>query len=97
MNNIFEIIDKTGRNIKLTQKPWAHITTKHSYMTNYLDEIKETLINPTKIIPHIKGNLFDYYKYHKQGKELKFLKVIVKYLNGDGFVLSAYFVQQINQ
>lgn len=97
MSNIFEIVDKTGRNIRLTQKPWLHITTKHPYMANYLEEIKETLIFPTKIVQHPKGNLFDYYKYYKQRQELKFLKVVVKYLNGDGFVLSAYFVPQIKE
>lgn len=97
MLNIFEIVDKTGRNLRLTQKPWSHITIKHSYMANYLEEIKEALISPTKIISHHKGNLFDYYKYYKQRQELKFLKVVVKYLNGEGFVLSAYFTPKIRE
>ena len=40
MINIFEIIDKTGRKIKLTKERWKHITSPvspHAYMTNYLE------------------------------------------------------------
>jgi len=35
-----------------------------------------------------------YYKHFKHRKEsTKYLKVIVKYLNGGGYVLSSYFVK----
>lgn len=66
-------------------------------MTIFLDKLEETLKNPDNIIQHKKGELFDFYKHYKHGKQnLKFLKVVVKYLNGDGFVLSSYFVRRIN-
>lgn len=66
-------------------------------MSNYLEEVKETTKIPQKIIPHDIGNLFDYYKYYKHQKgKLKFMKVVIKYLNGEGFIISAYFVTYIN-
>lgn len=97
MKNIFEIKDKTGRKIHLSKRQGGHIThpsSLHAYMTNYLEEIKQTLIQPDKIV----GSLYDdskkkYYKYYKDRKQ--YLRVIVKYLNGDGFVISAYFVRNI--
>ena len=46
MPDIFEIIDKTGRKIRLTKKQWAHMMKRHSYMEKYLEEIKETLKAP---------------------------------------------------
>nr|MBI4156490.1 hypothetical protein [Candidatus Woesearchaeota archaeon] len=97
MNNVFEIVDKTGRKIRLTKERWKHINLRHPYMTNYLKEVEETIKSPQKIISHDMGDLFDYYNYfkHKKGK-LKFLKAVVKYLNGKGFILSAYFVTHIN-
>ncbi len=96
-NYIFEIVDKSGRKIYLTKERWKHITAKHSYMTNYLNDIEEAIKNPDKVIRHEIGNLFDYYGHYKHRKDkLKFLKVIVKYLNGKGFILSAYFVTHIN-
>jgi len=61
-------------------------------MTNYLEEIKETLTKPDKIISSISDeNKVNYYRYYK--KEKKFIKVIVKYLNGDGFIVSSYFTR----
>lgn len=98
MNNIiFEIRDKTGRKIHLSKERWGHIThppSLHSYMTNYLDEIKQTLTEPDKIVDSVyEDGKKNYYKYYKNRKQ--YLKVIVNYLNGEGFVISAYFARSI--
>ena len=93
---IFEIKDKTGRKIHLSDERWRHITITHFEMTNYLDEIKIALENPLKITAHKKGNLRNYYFYLKHRKHPeKYLKVIVKYLNGTGFIITAHFVRHI--
>ena len=94
---IFEIIDKTRRKICLTKKQWSHITTPtspHAYMTNYLEEVKETLIKPDKIVRSIYDDYkVNYYRYYKEEK--RYLRVIVRYLNEEGFVITAYFVRNI--
>lgn len=98
MGFVFEITDKTGRKIHLPDKSWTHITRKHPSMTNFLEEIKETLEKPDKIID---SNIFDekvkyYYKYYKNVKfRNKYLLVVVKYLNGNGFIISAFFERYI--
>jgi hypothetical protein len=92
-NYILEIIDKSGRKIRLTKRQWKHILRRHSDMINYQDEIKETLKNPQKITNHPydeKSRYYYSYVKHKQGHN-KYLLVIVNYLNGDGFVITAYF------
>jgi hypothetical protein len=100
MSNIFEILDKKGREISLTKERWTHITepiSPHSYMSNYLEDIKQTIISPDNIISSIYDNKkANYYKYFKniQSKS-KFLRVIVKYLNNHGFVISAYLVKNV--
>ena len=56
MNNVFEIVDKSGRKIRLAKERWRHITSPsspHAYMTNYLEEIKKTITNPDKVINSI--------------------------------------------
>ena len=97
MINIFEIIDKTGRKIKLTKERWKHITSPvspHAYMTNYLEEIKQTLLEPNKITNSANSDTkVNYYKYYKIRK--KYLRVIVNYLNGEGFIITSYFVGNI--
>ena len=67
----------------------------HAYMTNHLEQIKETLIKPDKITSSIYDSYkSSYYRYYKN--EHKFLRVIVKYLNGDGFVITVYFIGRIS-
>lgn len=49
MNIIFEIIDKNGKIIRLTNKQHSHLMDEHPYMHKYIEEIKETLQKPDKI------------------------------------------------
>ena len=95
MGNIFEITDRTGRRIRLTKTQFKHVIC-HKGMENEVEKIKDTLMNPLRIVSHEIGELYDYYSYHKdRKKKAKFLQVIVKYLNGEGFVITAYFVRKI--
>ena len=97
MEIIFEVIDKTKRRIRLTKKQWKHILRRHHDIINYQEEIKETLKNPQKITDHpYDKNSKYYFAYlkHKQGPN-KYLLVIAKYLNGEGFVITTYFEKNI--
>ena len=99
MENVFEITDKTKRKIRLTKERWKHITSPsslHPYMTNYLEEVKQTLLNPDIIVL----NKFDekkmnYYKYIRERSE--YLLVGVKYLNGEGFVTTAFMTRKVKK
>ena len=92
MENIFEVIDGSGRKIRLTGRQWTHILKRHQDMINYQEEIKDALKNPQKITDHpYDKNARYYFKHIKNKKDNNYLLVIVKYLNGDGFVITAYF------
>ncbi len=95
MDNIFEMIDKTGRKIRLTDRQWGHMVKKHQYIEKYLDEIKEILRLPDKLVDYSldKGYYYRNYKYLKHPN--RFILVIVRYLNGEGFVITAYLEQRI--
>lgn len=93
MNKLFEIKDKTGRNIYLTDERYKHVK-KHPEMQNSITIIEETIKNPQKVIEYaLDPDIRYYYTHHKNRKsKAKYLRVIVKYLNGEGFVVTAYFV-----
>ena len=97
--NVFEVIDKSGRKIRLTRRQWRETTLKHPNMASYLEEIKETLIRPDSITDYsIDEDVRYYYKYFKHIKSKnKYLLVIVKYLNGDGFVIKSFFDRTIKK
>ena len=94
MDYIFEILDKTERKVHLSEERWKHIKQDHPNVEE--DEIKITIKNPIKIIDKGKRKYFyyHYFKYKKHSE--KFLRVIVKYLNGEGFIISSYFVDNIS-
>ncbi len=95
MDFIFEVTDKTGRKIRLTKRQWSHIKRDHPEILD-TSLIKEVLEYPIKITKPYEGAKHYYYKYYKNRKSTdKFLLVIVKYLNGDGFVISAFYTRHI--
>ncbi|MEK6922646.1 MAG: hypothetical protein AABX08_02495 [Nanoarchaeota archaeon] len=94
MDKIFEVIDKAGRKIRLTKKQWSHVRQDHPEVEE--DEIKKVLQKPLKIVDKGKNKFF-YYQYFKNKKPpAKYLRVIVNYLNGEGFIITAYFVRNIS-
>ncbi|MEX2017409.1 MAG: hypothetical protein WD876_02965 [Candidatus Pacearchaeota archaeon] len=97
MNIVFEFVDKTGRKIRLTKEQWLKIRKKHPEVENE-EIIKETLEKPTKIRDHsYDESVYKFYKYYKNRPfPENFLMVLVKYLNGDGFVIAAYFMDKID-
>jgi len=69
MEHIFELIDKTGRKIRLTKRQWRETNLKHPNMEAYLEEIKETLAKPDAITDYsIDENVRYYYRYFKHIK-----------------------------
>ncbi|MBI2655436.1 hypothetical protein HYX06_03365 [Candidatus Woesearchaeota archaeon] len=96
MTWVFEIEDKTGRKIHLSDERWKHLNQEHPEVAPYLEDIKETLKTPLKITAYeYDENVKYYYKYFKEREVAKYLLVIVKYLNNHGFIVTAYFVKNI--
>jgi len=97
MNFIFEISDKTDREIHLTKERWTHITSPtslHPYMVNYLEEVKQNLIKLDLIVPQkFDDSMMNYYKYIKE--EEMYLLVGVKYLSSKGFVTTAFLTRKM--
>ena len=81
----------------MSKERWNHINQDHPEMANYIEEIKETLQKPDKTITFsFDKNIKYYYKYLKNiSSSAKYLLAIVKYLNGEGYIVTSYFVRRI--
>jgi len=97
MNIKFEVIDITKRKLRMTDFNWSHISKKHPEIASQKEKIIESLEKPDKITDSLKDeNTKFYYKYYKNlPHPFRFIKTIVKYLNGDGFIISSHFVNTI--
>ncbi len=97
MTYIFEVYDKTKRRIYLTEERWHHIL-KHPEMYNIMfEEMIMILQYPIAIKDYkLEENVKYYYGYFKnRTAKAKYLRIIVKYLNGKGFIITAYFIEAI--
>ena len=59
-----------------------------------MEEIKQALLKPIKIIESDRDNNVRYYFIYKNQRK-QYLKVAVKYLNGEGFVITSFFTNKI--
>jgi len=95
MDYIFEIIDKNKRKIHLTKERLKHIQ-KHPNMNDSIENIKNTLKNPLAVRYENNKNTVYFYKEFKQMHKLeRYFLISVKYLNGKGFVVTAFFTNKI--
>ena len=94
---LFEIFDKNGKLIRLTNKQHSHMMDEHPYMHKYIEELKEKLQEPDKITSYsFDENIKYFYKGYKHlDKPNKFVLVIAKYLNGEGYIISSYLETKI--
>ena len=92
MSDFETFTDCRGRKIRLTDERWAHIL-RHPEMQSQRKRLAETLAAPDAIIATVKDeHVHAYHRwYEKTPVTSKFLVVIVKLLEQDAFVLTAYF------
>ena len=85
--------DKTRRRIQLTHERWTHIS-RHPEMANQIEQLKETLAEPTTITTfELDPKVRFYYRYYKERKQYLFISV--KYLNGEGFIITSFYTDKI--
>lgn len=96
MAKVLETKDRTGRTIYLTDERYAHIKN-HPEMQDSLRLIEKAVENPQKITTFpLDPDIRHFHTYHKNRKsKAKYLRVIVKYVNGEGFIITAFFVVEI--
>ena len=95
MDYVFEVLDKKGRKVRLTKNSWIHIRMEHPNVER-TEEIIEALQKADRIVIDEREDVEYFFRYFKHKKwKSKFLKVVVKYLNSEGSVLSAHFVRHI--
>jgi hypothetical protein len=91
--------DVYGRGIRLTSERQWHIENDHPEIAGQIDKIKETLLEPERIIrsktdPEVE--LF-YREYGQTPVTEKYLCVVVKTFIDDKFVITAYFTDTIKR
>lgn len=77
--------------IRLTDERWRHIVENHDDMAGYFDTVLKTVEDPDYIIKGYGGALIALHEVNRK----KYLGVVYKEFNDDGFVITAYFTRKI--
>ena len=92
------LLDYQGRAIRFPEERWQHIRQRHRDMADMEAAIGATLLAPE----HIRRDATDpdtvrlYYKWFPvTPRGSKWVRVAVKFLNGDGYVLTAFLTGRI--
>jgi len=94
MKVVFEVKAAFEKKIKLTEERLNHILFKHPEIINNVDKIKFTLIYPDLIRKsQYNSSIWLYYRFYK--KLTKYLTVVVKLYNKEGFVVTSYITDRI--
>lgn len=97
--SVLETVSKVGVWVRLTEVQWEHIFSKHPEMVDQQERIRATLESPERVYVVPRRQNHHYYRLFDQTPvtRKKYLAVIVKHLNQDGFVITAYYTTQINE
>ncbi|MEA2089825.1 MAG: hypothetical protein U9O89_03590 [Thermoproteota archaeon] len=95
---VFKILSKMGKVVSLDEDRWHHVL-EHPEMQNQLDRIKKTVVNPDEVRESVHdSSVFLFYKlYEKTSVTEKYLLIIVKTLNREGFIVTAFFTDRVKK
>jgi len=94
---LFKIRSKMGKVVSLDENRWRHVL-EHPEMQNQLDRIKKTVVNPeVRESIHDPSVLLFYKLYEETPVTEKYLLVIIKALNREGFIVTAFFADRVRK
>src|SRR3989344_2313009 len=96
MEIIFEVEDKIGKRVYLSKERLKHIL-KHPLMHDQMENIQKTLQDPTTI-RHFEDDesvIYFYKEFKQRLPSERYLLLSVKYLNGNGFIVTSFFTNKV--
>jgi hypothetical protein len=85
------VISKSGTKIRLTDERWAHIAEEHGELAHSRKEVLETVSNPERVLAGGEGEMLAI----REIAPGKFLVVVYRELEHDGFVITAFLTRRI--
>lgn len=89
------IDSKLGKRVRISDSYWDYIArVKHREMSALKDEVFRTLKHPFEVLKSRKDPEIHLYYGHRGDK---FLCVVVRHLNGEGFIITAYLTRKLGE
>lgn len=87
-----------GKEVRLTEAQWAHIKARHKELRGQIEKMRLVLMEPDSIWHSPKEEVYHFYRrFTKTPVSEKYLLLVVKYLDDEGFVITGFFVSRIRK
>lgn len=95
---VFKVLSKVGKTVRLDEDRWDHVL-EHPEMENQIDRVSKTVVNPDEVRKSVHNpSVCLFYKFYNDTPVTeKFLLVAVKILNGEGFIVTAFFTDRMKK
>ena len=97
---LITFIDYSGRLIRYPEERQAHVVDYHPYMEHHPELVQETLADPdeVRLSEEDPSTVIIYYRWHwNTPVGAKYVRVVVKLLDGDAFVLTTHVTENIRR
>lgn len=96
MSTVFEVKAYDRRRIRFTQVQWLHTVFFHPEVEGEHRRIRKTLENPEIVVEGATNDTKICYRLFKSTPVTsKYLAVVVRVLNQEGFIITAYFTERV--
>jgi len=95
---VLEVRSKLGKVVRLDEERWKHVL-EHPEMENQRVKIEETLVDPDEVRESVyTSSIRLFYKlYTNSPVSEKYLLVAVEVLDGEGFIVTAFFTDKMKK
>lgn len=98
MSVIFESVTIDGKKVRLTETQWLHIVFYHPELREEQNKIEKTVSEPDAIMRGAIETARVYYKFYRSTPVAsKYLVVVVKMLDEEGFIVTSYFTERMKK
>jgi len=98
MSVVFEVLAYDGRKVRLTEIQRLHMLFFHPEIEGEQAKIREVLKNPQVVIEGAtKDTRICYRFYESTPVASKYLAIVVKVLDEEGFIITGYFTERVRR
>ena len=95
---VFKIVAYNGKMIRLTEVLWLHIVFFYPEIEGEQEKMKEVLENPEIVVKGATEDTKICYKFYPSTPVAsKYLAVVVKVLDREGFIVTSYFTERVRR
>jgi len=93
---VLKVLSRLGKILRLDEDKWNHVL-EHPEMENQIDRLRETVVDPDEVRKSVYDpSVWLFYRFYADTPVTeKYLLVIAKISNKEGFIVTSFFTNRV--